>query len=72
MWWGIPCISSKVGFAVPMSMRLYTCMESQDTTSPFSSFASVAASAVFPDAVGPAMQMMLFIEISRQGGVTSA
>jgi hypothetical protein len=35
-------------------------MESQEITSPFNSFASSTARAVLPEAVGPAMQMMLF------------
>ena len=60
MWWTMPSISSTVGFAVPMFMRLYTYMESQETTSPLNSFASSTARAVFPEAVGPAIQMMLF------------
>ena len=71
MWWGIPCISSRLGLAVPMSMRRYTCMESQETTSPFSSLASSTARAVFPEAVGPAMQMMLFIELGASFSVGS-
>ena len=54
-WCGTPCISSCVGFAVPMSMPLYICMESADTTSPPSSRASMTPSLVFPVAVGPVM-----------------
>ena len=44
-----------------MSMRLYTCMESQDTTSPSRAWASSTARAVFPEAVGPARHTIGFI-----------
>ena len=53
MWWGTPPISSRVGLAVPMSMRRYICMESADTTSPLWALASSTASQVLPEAVGP-------------------
>ena len=40
-------------------------MESQETTSPFSAFASATARPVLPDAVGPAMQIKSFMENLR-------
>ena len=42
-----------IGFAVPIFMSLYICIESADTISPFIFFASSIESPVFPDAVGP-------------------
>jgi len=39
--------------AVPMSIYLYTCMESALIISPFTAFASAMESSVFPTAVGP-------------------
>ena len=49
------------GVAVRMiSMRLYTCMESQDAISPSSSFARAIDNAVLPEAVGPAMHIKFF------------
>jgi hypothetical protein len=41
-------------------------MESQEMTSPFNSLASSTANAVFPEAVGPAMHMMLDMKASLQ------
>ena len=46
-------ISSFVGFALPISISLYICIESADTTSPLIFFASSIDKAVFPEAVGP-------------------
>ena len=53
-WWTTTERSHSLGFAVPMSIPRYTCIESSDTisTSP-SSRARANASADFPDAVGP-------------------
>ena len=56
MWWGMPCISSSVGAAVPTVMPRYICMESTDTTSPLNFWASRTPRVVFPQAVGPATQ----------------
>ena len=53
-WWGAPSFSDSSGWAVPMGIPAYTCMESADTTSPLWALAKAAAKAVFPEAVGPA------------------
>ena len=58
-WCGTPCISSGVGLAVPMSMRRYICIESAETISPPSSFASRTPSLVLPVAVGPVITTIL-------------
>ena len=70
MWCTAAARSAGVGFAVPMSMRRYICMESAETISPPSALASAMPSAVLPVAVGPVMTAMLsngshplFIEI---------
>ncbi len=52
-WCGTPPRSTRSGFAVPMSMPRYSCMESALTTSPPRRWASATASAVLPVAVGP-------------------
>ena len=59
MWCGTPQRSSGVGFAVPISMRRETCMESNETISPPSACASRTDRAVLPEAVGPTTQMIL-------------
>jgi hypothetical protein len=38
-------------------------MESQETTSPFNSFAIATAKAVLPEAVGPAMHTIGFMSV---------
>ena len=48
-----PSISSGRILAEPISICLYTCMESADRISPFMAFASAMDSFVFPTAVGP-------------------
>src|ERR1700741_161072 len=49
----MPCCSSTVGLAVPISKPLYTVHESAQITSPFSFLASLIDSAVLPLAVSP-------------------
>ena len=46
-------------------------MESQETTSPLNSFARATASAVLPEAVGPAIHIMLFMGHNLLSGVDS-
>ena len=50
------CRSDNVGFAVPMSMRRYTCMASTATISTLPRTAAYAiARSLLPEAVGPTM-----------------
>ena len=54
MWWGIIACSSLVGFAVPMFIRLYICIESRDTISKSRTFsAMVIPNFDLPEAVVP-------------------
>src|SRR5262245_50954521 len=55
MWWGTARRSARDALAVPMSMPMYTCCESQLTTSPPRRCARARPSALLPEAVGPRM-----------------
>ena len=58
-WCGTLACSFRVGLAVPMSRRRYTCRESAEMTSSGQCAASASATAVFPTAVGPTSTGML-------------
>ncbi|CAB5064195.1 unannotated protein [freshwater metagenome] len=49
----MPFRSAVVNFAVPISMPLYSCIESALTTSALISLASETAKSLFPVAVAP-------------------
>ncbi len=50
--------SAGVSLAVPMSIPLYTCIESAEITSPPTFSARLSVSAVLPTAVGPTMAII--------------
>src|SRR5687767_2944920 len=52
-WCATRACSFRVGLAVPMSRRRYTCRESAEITSTGHRPASASATAVLPTAVGP-------------------
>ena len=64
-WCGTLESSSFVGLAVPMSIPLYICIESEEIISPLYFFASSIAKAVLPTAVGPTIAKT-FMVISFQ------
>jgi len=59
-WCGTIRLIIREGLAVPILRYLYTCIESAETISPFSSLAKEKATSVFPEAVGPSKTIIGF------------